>query len=82
MKFEHMLEKKCKELEVLGDSLVFKEREVLLNYKEKLENSKMDKNPSMLEKRALLEETSSEDEEDRRFAQGKKTALVSSTLLD
>ena len=70
-----MLEKKCKELEVLGDSLVFKEREVLLNYKEKLENSKMDKNPSMLEKRALLEETSSEDEEDRRFAQGKKTAL-------
>ena len=74
MKFEHMLEKKCKELEVLGDSLVFKEREVLLNYKEKLENSKMDKNPSMLEKRALLEETSSEDEEDRRFAQGKKTA--------
>ena len=82
MKFEHMLEKKCKELEVLGDSLVFKEREVLLNYKEKLENSKMDKNPSMLEKRALLEETSSEDEEDRRFAQGKKTALMKPTLLD
>ena len=51
--------------------MVYKEREVLLNYKEKLENSKMDKNPAMLEKRALLEETSSEDEEDRRFAQGK-----------
>ena len=63
-----MLEKKCKELETLGDSLVFKEREVLMNYKEKLENSKMDRNPAMLEKRALLEETSSEDEEDRRFA--------------
>ena len=64
MKFEHTLAKKCKELEVLGDSLVFKEQEVLLNYKEKLEVSKLDKNAAMLEKRALLEETDSEDEED------------------
>jgi len=54
MKFENMLEKKCKDLEVLGDSLVFKEEEVLLNYKEKLEVAKLDRNPAMLEKRALL----------------------------
>lgn len=64
MKFENKLAKKCKELEVLGDSLVFKEQEVLLNYKEKLEVAKMDKNSAMLEKRALLQETDSEDEED------------------
>jgi len=64
MKFENTLAKKCKDLEVLGDSLVFKEQEVLLNYKEKLEVSKLDKNSAMLEKRALLEETDSEDEED------------------
>ena len=47
MKFENKLAKKCKELEVLGDSLVFKEQEVLLNYKEKLEVAKMDKNSAM-----------------------------------
>jgi len=70
MKFENALAKKCKELELLGDSLVFKEQEVLLAYKEKLEVSKMDKNPSLLEKRALLEETESEDEEERAYAQG------------
>ena len=64
MKFENSLAKKCKELEVLGDSLVFKEEEVLLNYKEKLEVAKLDKNPAMLEKRALLEETDSEDDEE------------------
>ena len=71
IKFEHILAKKCKELELLGDSLVFKEKEVLLQYKEKLELSKIDRNPAMLEKRALLEETDSEDEEDRNYARGK-----------
>ena len=70
MKFEHLLEKKCKDLELLGDSLVFKEKEVLIQYKEKLEFSKMDRNPAMLEKRALLEETDSEDE-DEAYARGK-----------
>ena len=70
MKFEHILAKKCKEMELLGDSLVFKEKEVLMNYKEKLELTKMDRNPAMLEKRALLEETDSEDEE-AEYARGK-----------
>ena len=71
MKFEHTLEKKCKELEMLGDSLVFKEKEVLMTYKDKLELSKIDKNPAMLEKRALLEDTDEEDSEDVEYAKGK-----------
>lgn len=62
------MEKKCKDLELLGDSLVFKEKEVLLTYKEKLEFSEMDKNPAMLEKRALLEDTDEEDSEDIEYA--------------
>lgn len=74
MKFEHILEKKCKELELLGDSLVFKEKEVLMQYKEKLEFSKMDKNPAMLEKRALLEETDSEEDEEEARARGKSSS--------
>lgn len=67
IKFEHLLAKKCKELEVLGDSLVFKEKEVLMNYREKLELSKLDANPAMYEKRALLEETDSDEDEESRF---------------
>ena len=59
---------------MLGDSLVFKEKEVLLKYKEKLETAKMDKNPALLEKRALLEETDSEEDEDEdeAYARGKQ----------
>lgn len=68
IKFEHLLAKKLKELEMLGDSLVFKEKEVLMNLKEKLEVSKMDRNPAMLEKRALLEETDSDEDEDAAYA--------------
>ena len=76
MKFEHLLEKKCKELELLGDSLVFKEKEVLIQYKEKLEVSKMDRNPAM-EKVALLEETDSEEDEDEAYARGKSPCMQS-----
>ena len=79
MKFENMLEKKCKELETLGDSLVFKEKEILLNYKEKLELSKIDKNPAMLEKRALLQDTDEEDSEDAEFAKGKWKSIIKLT---
>ena len=74
MKFEHQLSKKAKELELLGDSLVFKEKEVLIQYKEKLEFSKMDHNPAMLEKRALLEDTDSDEDEDEAYARGKYAA--------
>ncbi len=34
MKFEHLLGKKVKELELLGNSLVYKEKELLLKYKD------------------------------------------------
>ena len=64
IKFENSLEKKCKTLELLGDSLVFKEEEVLLSYKEKLETAKLDRNPAMLEKRALLQETDSDEDDE------------------
>ena len=37
MKFEHLLEKKTKELGILANSLVYKEKEVLMKYKNKLE---------------------------------------------
>jgi len=33
IKFENILNKKCKHLAVLGNSLVYKEKEVLLGYK-------------------------------------------------
>ena len=81
LKFEHLLEKKCKELEQLGSSLVFKEQEVLLKYKENLEVSKMDKNPAMLEKRALLEETDSEDDDEKQYARGKSAFLIRTPRL-
>ena len=62
MKFENLLNKKCKDLATLGNSLVYKEKEVLLGYKKKLEQTKIDKNPRGYEKKALLEETDSDDD--------------------
>ena len=62
LKFENILNKKCKELAVLGNSLVYKEKEVLMGYKNKLEQTKMDKNRGY-EKKALLEETDSDEEQ-------------------
>ena len=38
--------------------------------------SKMDRNPAMLEKRALLEETSSDEDEDEAYARGKFIAIL------
>jgi len=80
IKFEHLLAKKIKELEMLVDSLVFKEKEVLMNLREKLEVSKMDRNPAMLEKRALLEETDSDEDEDAAYAKGKQVIRLVRTL--
>ena len=79
IKFEYMLEKKCKELEQLGDALVVKEKEVLIRYKEKLEVSKLDK--KMLEKTALLEETDSEEDEDEVYARGMMSVMILSPLI-
>ena len=36
----------------------------------------MDKNSAMLEKRALLQETDSEDEEDQAYARGKQNIVI------
>jgi hypothetical protein len=47
---------------VLGSSLVYKEKEVLNSYRQKLEQTKADKNPRGYEKKALLEETDSDDD--------------------
>ena len=49
-------------MELLGSSLVFKEKEVLLDFKEKLEISKIDKDPKGYERRALLELSSDSEE--------------------
>ena len=37
MKFENLLNKKVRELQQLGNALVYKEKELLLAYREKLE---------------------------------------------
>ena len=79
IKFEYILEKKCKELEQLGDALVVKEKEVLIRYKEKLEVSKLDK--KMLEKTALLEETDSEEDEDEIYARGMSVMILTNLLI-
>lgn len=47
---------------MLGNSLVYKEQEVLLIMKNKLEQTRLDSNPLKLEKKALLAE--SDDSED------------------
>ena len=47
---------------MLGSSLVYKEKEILNGYRQKLEQTKADINPRGYEKRALLEETDSDDE--------------------
>jgi hypothetical protein len=47
---------------VLGSSLVYKEKEVLIGYRQKLEQTKADRNPRGYEKKALLEETDSDDD--------------------
>ena len=64
MKFENLLRKKMKELQQLGNALVYKEKEVLMHYREKLEMSRLDGHPGGDEKASLLAETSSEEEED------------------
>ena len=54
---------------MLGNSLVYKEKEVLLGYKQQLSMSKIDRNPRGYEKKALLEETDSDDDDFSKFEQ-------------
>mmetsp|Transcript_6807 Transcript_6807/g.5062 ORF Transcript_6807/g.5062 Transcript_6807/m.5062 type:complete len:127 (+) Transcript_6807:221-601(+) len=71
MKVQNLLNKKVKELEVLSNSVLFKEKELLSKYKDKLEDSDLEENKAKYEKRGLLENSSDEDEDEEIFA--KKT---------
>jgi hypothetical protein len=61
LKFSNLLGKKVRELELLGESLVFKEREALAKYKDRLEDTELTENIKSYEKRGLLDSSSEED---------------------
>ena len=63
MKFENILRKKVKELEVLGNSLVYKEKELLFKFQDQLEDSDLKQNTKKYEKKGLLTEDGSSDED-------------------
>eukprot|EP00350_Pseudokeronopsis_sp_OXSARD2_P007441 CAMPEP_0170560360 /NCGR_PEP_ID=MMETSP0211-20121228/48496_1 /TAXON_ID=311385 /ORGANISM="Pseudokeronopsis sp., Strain OXSARD2" /LENGTH=45 /DNA_ID= /DNA_START= /DNA_END= /DNA_ORIENTATION= len=44
MKFQHLLNKKVNELEILSNSVVYKEKELLVKYKDKLEEVDLEEN--------------------------------------
>jgi hypothetical protein len=60
-----MLKKKLKELTVLGNSLVYREKEVLNCFKAKLQHQK--EISTHREKKALLQNSSDEDDDGLRF---------------
>ena len=63
MKFENILSKKVKELEVLSESLVYKEQELLVKYRDQLEETDLEENLQGYEKRGLLDEDDDDDSE-------------------
>ena len=65
MKFEHLLGKKVKDLEVLGSSLVYKEKELLHKYKDQLEESDLEERKHHYEKKGLLDSDSDEEMDPR-----------------
>lgn len=64
MKFENILSKKVKQLEVLGTSLIYKEKELLVKYKDQLEDADLEENKATYEKKGLLDGSSDDEEED------------------
>ncbi len=74
MKFENILRKKVRDLEVLSSSLVYKEKELLIKYKDQLEESDLKENSHVYEKRGLLD-NSSDDEDEESY--GKSIGKVS-----
>lgn len=64
MKFENMLSKKVKQLELLSQSLVYKERELLDSYRDRMEEDDLEENTGKYEKRGLLDDASDEEEEE------------------
>lgn len=61
MKFENLLSKKVKELEVLTESLQYKEKELLVKYKDRLEEDDLEQNQKHYEVKGLLDSDSDED---------------------
>lgn len=59
------LSKKVKDLEMLSNSLVYRECEVLTQYKDKLQLAK--ENDKMKERQALLEDSDSDQEESKEW---------------
>lgn len=62
MKFENLYSKKVKELELLSQSLVYKEKELLVRYKDRLEENDLEKNQKLYEKKGLLDSDSEDDD--------------------
>ena len=52
-----------RDLEVLSSSLVYKEKELLIKYKDQLEEEDLEENTGKYEKRGLLEDSSDEDDD-------------------
>lgn len=67
MKFENILQKKVKELEVLSTSLVYKEQELLVKYKDQLEENDLEENTHHYEKKGLLDAGSDKEDADDDF---------------
>ena len=63
LKFSNILGKKLKDLELLGQSLVYKEKQVLQKYQDQLEEHDLEENLGHYEKKGLLD-NSSDDEFD------------------
>lgn len=61
MKLENILRKKVKDLEVLSNSLVYKEKELLIKYQDQLEESDLEDHKHY-EKKNLLDDNSSDEE--------------------
>ena len=64
MKFENLLSKKLKDFEVLSESLLYKEKELLVHYKDKREEEDLEENTAKYEKRGLLDQSDSDDDDD------------------
>lgn len=62
LKFQNLLTKRVKELELLSQSLVYKEREVLNKYRDQLEENDLEENVGVYEKKGLLDSSSEDDD--------------------
>ena len=63
LKYENLLSKKVKDLEVLGQSLIYQERELLIQFKDRAEEEDLEENNQKYEKKRLLDISSSDGED-------------------